>query len=152
MLPRPNAPPSPRDPHSRGGISSDPHNSDPATAETPSSAEDRGDRGEAKGDRGDRGEAKGDRGEAKGDRGEIKGDRVAKGASTTTASCTTSCFHVGGERVSGTLWLGGLGLGLRLGLTLTLTLTSNTKWFFRHLVHEPAWKHHRPVSVHTNKA
>ena len=114
MLPRPNAPPSPRDPHSRAGISSDPHNSDPATAETPSSAEDRGDRGEAKGDRG-----------------EIKGDRVAKGASTTTASCTTSCFHVGGERVSGTLWLGGLGLGLRLGLTLTLTLTlteAGTLW------------------------
>ena len=95
MLPRPNAPPSPRDPHSRGGISSDPHSSDPATAETPSSAGDRGDRGEAKGDRG-----------------EIKGDRVAKGASSisascTTSSCTTSCFHVGGERVSGTL----LGLG-----------------------------------------
>ena len=114
MLPRPNAPPSPRDPHSRGWISSDPHSSDPATAETPSSAEDRGDRGEAKGDRG-----------------EIKGDRVAKGASTTTASCTTSCFHVGGERVSGTLWLGSLGLGLRLGLTLTLTLTlteAGTLW------------------------
>ena len=83
VLPRPNAPPTPRDPHS----------SDPATAEPPSSA----------GDRGDRGEAKGDRGEAKGDR----GDRVAKGASNSVASCTTSCFHVGGERVSGTLWLGG---------------------------------------------
>eukprot|EP00964_Phaeocystis_antarctica_P064285 scaffold38660_cov46-Phaeocystis_antarctica.AAC.1 len=26
----------------------------------------------------------------------------------------------------------------------------NTKWFFRHLVHEPSWQHHRPVSVHTN--
>ena len=100
MLPRPNAPPSPRDPHSRGRISSDPHGRDPATAETPSST----------GDRGDRGEAKGDRGEIKGDRGEIKGDRVAKGASTTS-SCTTACFHVGGERVSGTLCLGGLGFG-----------------------------------------
>ena len=94
VLPRPNAPPTPRDPHSRGGISSDPHSSDPATAEPPSSAGDRGDRG---------GEAKGDRG----DRGQIKGDRVAKGASNTAASCTTSSFYVGGERVSGTL----LGLG-----------------------------------------
>ncbi len=26
----------------------------------------------------------------------------------------------------------------------------NTKWFFRHLLHEPSWRHHRPVSVHTN--
>ena len=26
----------------------------------------------------------------------------------------------------------------------------NTKWFFRHLVNEPAWQHHRPVSVRTN--
>ena len=86
VLPRPNAPPTPRDPHS----------SDPATAEPPSSAGDRGDRGETKGDRGDRGEAKGDR-----------GDRLAKGASNTAASSTTSAFHVGGERVSGTLWLGG---------------------------------------------
>jgi len=48
-----------------------------------------------------------------------------------------------------------LGLKGRVGSRVSLRVLSyacfcNTKWFFRHLLNEPTWRHHRPVSVHTN--